>query len=180
MGENGYIEKALCNNRSMGAALGKGQKEAREEGRKSSEESWDTIVVAISSSRGFDKLKFDEIRDVVLSESIRKQEIGNSSDSAFNVDQRGRNCTRPKRKHNHKFGDDDDSINSAEDVGDALILSVDSLIESWILDSGTSVHSSPNKELFWNFKSGNFDKVYLADNKDLEIKGKGDEEPDLY
>ena len=30
-------------------------------------ESWDTVVVAISSSRGSEKLKFDEIRDVVLS-----------------------------------------------------------------------------------------------------------------
>ena len=35
-------------------------------------ESWDTVVAAISSSRGSEKLKFDEIRDVVLSESIRK------------------------------------------------------------------------------------------------------------
>ena len=33
-------------------------------------ESWDTVVAAISSSRGSDKLKFDEIQDVVLSESI--------------------------------------------------------------------------------------------------------------
>ena len=157
-------------------------------------------------------MKFDEIRDVVLSESIRKQEIGNSSGSALSVYQRGgskpkgsnkgrsksknrekssnrpnitcwncgekglfrTDCTRPKREHNHKSGDDDDSINSAEDIGDALILSVDSSIESWILDSGASFHSSPKKELFWNFKSGNFEKVYLADNKDLEIKGKED------
>ena len=50
---------------------------------------------------------------------------------------------------------------------------MDSLIESWIFDSGASFHSSPNKKLFRNFKSGNFD-VYLADNKNLEIKGKGD------
>ena len=35
-------------------------------------ESWDTVVVAISSSRGSEKLKFDEIRDVVLRKSIRK------------------------------------------------------------------------------------------------------------
>ena len=35
-------------------------------------ESWNTIVVTISSSREFDKRKFDEIRDGVLSESIRK------------------------------------------------------------------------------------------------------------
>ena len=32
----------------------------------------------------------------------------------------------------------------------------------------------PSKELFKNFKSGNFGKVYLADNKVLEIEGKGD------
>ena len=51
---------------------------------------------------------------------------------------------------------------------------MDGSIESWILDSGASFHSSPNKELFRNFKSGNFEKVYLADNKDLEIKGKGE------
>ena len=53
-------------------------------------ESWDTVVAAISSSRGSDKLKFDEIRDVVLSESIRKRETENSSSSALSVDQRGR------------------------------------------------------------------------------------------
>ena len=131
-------------------------------------ESWDTVVAAISSSQGSDKLKFDEIRDVVLSESIRKREIGNSSGSALSVDQQGRNkpkspnkgrsksknrekslnrpnvtcwncgekchfrtdCTRPKRKQNHKSGGDDDSINSAEDIGDALILNVDRSIES--------------------------------------------------
>ena len=37
-------------------------------------------------------------------------------------------CT--KRKQNHKLEDDDDSVNSVEDVGDALIFSVDSSIES--------------------------------------------------
>ena len=120
--------------------------------------SWDTIVAAISSSQGSNKLKFYEIRDVVLSESIRKRKIGNSSGSALSVDQRGRSkpkgpnkgrsksknrekspnrpkvtcwncgekchfrtgCTKPKRKQNHKSGDDDDSINSTEDIGDAL------------------------------------------------------------
>ena len=71
----------------------------------------------------------------------------------------------PKKKQNKKFGDDNDSVNSAEDIGDALILSVNSPIESWIFDSGASFHSSPSKELFQNFKSRNFGKVYLADNK---------------
>lgn len=151
-------------------------------------DSWDSVVVAISSSRGSEKVKFDEIRDIILSESIRKREIEDSSGSALSVDQRGRSkskgqsthdrsksrgksprkskgvvcwncgekghirteCKKPKKKQNHN---DNDSVNSAEDVGDALILSVDSPLESWILDSGASFHSSSSKELFRNFKS---------------------------
>ena len=57
-------------------------------------ESWDTVVAAISNSQGSDKQKFDEIRDVILSKSIRKREIVNSSISALSIDQRGR--SKPK------------------------------------------------------------------------------------
>ena len=42
------------------------------------------------------------------------------------------------------------------------------------MDSGACFHSSRSKELFQNFKSGNFGKVYLADNKALDIERKGD------
>ncbi|VFR01674.1 unnamed protein product [Cuscuta campestris] len=91
-------------------------------------ESWDNVITAISISRGSKKLRFDEIRDVVLSET--------------------------------------------ENIGDALILSVDNLVQSWILDSGASFHSSPSKELFQNFKSENFGKVFLVDNKALMIEEK--------
>ena len=52
-------------------------------------ESWGTVVAAISSSRGSEKLKFDEIHDVVLSESIRKREVGHSSGSALSIDRGG-------------------------------------------------------------------------------------------
>ena len=48
-------------------------------------ESWDTVVAAISSSRGSEKLKFDEIYDVVLSDSIRKREMGDSPGSALRL-----------------------------------------------------------------------------------------------
>ena len=127
-------------------------------------ESWDTVVAVISSSRGYDKLKFDKIRDVVLSESIRKWEIEDSSSNSLNVDWRGRSkskssnkpgrsksknrgkspnkpnvtrwscgekehlrtdCTKLKKKQNHKSEDDDDSIYTTEDTEDTLILSVD-------------------------------------------------------
>ena len=57
-------------------------------------ESWDTIVVAISSFRGSEKLKFDKICDIVLRESIRKREIGDSSSGSLSVDQRGRSKSK--------------------------------------------------------------------------------------
>ena len=62
-------------------------------------ESWDTLVVALSSSRGSEKLQLDENRDVVLSESIHKREVGDSSGSALRVNQRGRSKTKGKNHH---------------------------------------------------------------------------------
>ena len=44
--------------------------------------------------------------------------------------------------------DDNDSITSSEDIEDTLILNVNSLIESLILNSGAFFHSSSNKKLF--------------------------------
>jgi hypothetical protein len=37
------------------------------------------------------------------------------------------------------------AANATEYIQDALILSVDSPLESWILDSGASFHSSPHQ-----------------------------------
>ena len=53
------------------------------------------------------------------------------------------------------------------------MLSVNSPIESWILDSGASFHSTSCKESLQNYVAGNFGKVYLADDEPLNIEGKG-------
>ena len=57
-----------------------------------------------------------------------------------------------EEKKNHKFENDIDSIYSAEDMEDALIRSMNSPTEFWILDSVASFHLSSSKELFQNFK----------------------------
>ena len=62
-------------------------------------ESWDIVVAAISSSRGSEKLKFAEIHDVVLSKSMRKREVGDSSGCALCVDRRGRSKTKGQNQH---------------------------------------------------------------------------------
>ena len=63
----------------------------------------------------------------------REKSLNRSNVTCWNCGEKGHfqtNCTKPKKKQNQKFGDDNDSVNSAEDIGDALILSVNSPVES--------------------------------------------------
>ena len=39
-------------------------------------ESWNATVTAVSSSMGSNKLKFSDVRDLLLSEEIRRKELG--------------------------------------------------------------------------------------------------------
>ncbi|KAL5836024.1 hypothetical protein ACOSQ4_015521 [Xanthoceras sorbifolium] len=170
--------------------------------------SWNATVTAVSSSSGNNKLKFDDVRDLVLSEEIRRRESGEaSSSSALHTESRGRTSKRSScrsrsksRRGKSRSGKKDfscyncgkkghfkrdcrapkkdtgtqESANVTEEAGDAMILSVNSPIESWILDSGASFHATPCREIMENYVSGNFGKVHLADDETLKIVGKGD------
>ncbi|KAL5757477.1 hypothetical protein ACOSP7_020088 [Xanthoceras sorbifolium] len=171
-------------------------------------DSWNATVTAVSSSSGNNKLKFDDVRDLVLSEEIRRRESGEaSSSSALQTESRGRTSERSSyrsrsksRRGKSRSGKKDfscyncgkkghfkrdcrapkkdtgtqESANVTEEAGDAMILSVNSPIESWILDSGASFHATPCREIMENYVSGNFGKVHLADDETLKIVGKGD------
>jgi hypothetical protein len=184
-------------------------------------DSWAATVTAVSNSARDNKLKFDDIRDLILGEDIRRKDSGESSgasSSALNTESRGRNtqkshyqaqgrgrsksrgksqtrvrnditcwncdkkghftnqCKASKKKKNYKKRqDDDESANVAtEEFADALICSLDSPVDSWVIDSGASFHTIPSKELLYNYISGKFGKVYLADGKPLDIMGRGD------
>ncbi|KAL5823751.1 hypothetical protein ACOSQ4_021651 [Xanthoceras sorbifolium] len=171
-------------------------------------DSWNATVTAVSSSSGNNKLKFDDVRDLVLSEEIRRRESGEaSSSSALQTESRGRTSERSSYRSRSKsrrgksrsrkkdfscyncgkkghFKRDcrapkkdtgtQESANVTEEAGDAMILSVNSPIESWILDSGASFHATPCREIMENYASGNFGKVHLADDETLKIVGKGD------
>ncbi|KAL5831285.1 hypothetical protein ACOSQ4_016639 [Xanthoceras sorbifolium] len=171
-------------------------------------DSWNATVTAVSSSSGNNKLKFDDVRDLVLSEEIRRRESGEaSSSSALQTESRGRTSERSSyrsrsksRRGKSRSGKKDfscyncgkkghfkrdcrapkkdtgtqESANVTEEAGDAMILSVNSPIESWILDSGASFHATLCREIMENYVSGNFGKVHLADDETLKIVGKGD------
>ncbi|KAE8730100.1 hypothetical protein F3Y22_tig00003041pilonHSYRG00846 [Hibiscus syriacus] len=167
-----------------------------------------TTQLTFSSSSGNSKLKFDDVRDLVLSEEIRQRESGEAStSSALHTESRGRTSERnsnhgrsKSRRGKSRTGKKDftcyncgknghfkrdcralkkntgaqESANVTEETGDAIILSVNSLIESWILDSLASFHSTLCREIMENYVRGDFGKVHLADDENLKIVGKGD------
>ena len=69
--------------------------------------------------------------------------------------------------------EDEANIASTSGGGDALICSLESKEESWVLDSGASFHATSQKQFFENYVPGNLDKVYLGNEQSCEIVGKG-------
>jgi hypothetical protein len=141
---------------------------------------WEAMRMAMSNSAGKDKLKYDDIRGLILSKEIRRRDVGetSTSGSAMNLETRGRrqdinsyqgrsksrkersksksgrqlvcwncgkaghiktNCKEPKKK-----GENECANVLTEEVHDALLLLVDSPIDSWVLDSGASFHTTPH------------------------------------
>ncbi|RVW69025.1 Retrovirus-related Pol polyprotein from transposon TNT 1-94 [Vitis vinifera] len=138
--------------------------------------SWEAMRMAVSNSTGKEKFKYNDIRDLILAEEIRRRDAGETSGSgsALNLETRGRGhfkrqCKSPKKKN------EDDSANAVtEEIQDALLLAVDSPLDDWVLDSGASFHTTPHREIIQNYVAGGFGKVYLADGSALDIVGLGD------
>jgi hypothetical protein len=61
-----------------------------------------------------------------------------------------------------------------EEVQDALLLSVDSPLDSWVLDSGAFYHSTTIHEILESYVARDFRKVCLADGSMLDIVDTGD------
>ena len=56
---------------------------------------------------------------------------------------------------------------------DALLLSLESNDDSWILDYGASFHATPHRGYFIGYLHGDFGLVHLGDNDPCQIVGKG-------
>ena len=80
-----------------------------------------------------------------------------------------RQCKIPKKKNK------DDSANAiTEEVHDTLLLTIDSPLDDWVLDSGVSFHTTPHREIIENYVAGDFGKVYLVDGTTLDVVVMGD------
>jgi hypothetical protein len=56
---------------------------------------------------------------------------------------------------------------------DALILSLDNIIVSWVVDSGDSFHATPHRKHFQNYVQSDFGQVHLGDDAPCKIVGMG-------
>ena len=55
------------------------------------------------------------------------------------------------------------NVTSTGEGDDALICSLESTKESWLLDSGASLHATSNKNFFERYVYRNLGQVYLGD-----------------
>jgi hypothetical protein len=78
------------------------------------------------------------------------------------------------RELKKKTYNDAKNVMAIEEVHDALLLSVDNPLDSCVLDSRASFHTTQICEVLKNYVVGDFRKVYLADKTALDVVGLGD------
>ncbi|VFQ84128.1 unnamed protein product [Cuscuta campestris] len=120
-------------------------------------DSWSRTATAVTGSVGPDGFTFDQIRDLVLGEDVRRKSSGESSGELLHVG-RGRRNSR----------------GSTSDEGVTLTCCEESNVDSWVMDSGASFHATHSGEALQNLVVGDFGKVRLADDSALEVTGMGD------
>ncbi|KAL4554254.1 hypothetical protein LXL04_039612 [Taraxacum kok-saghyz] len=132
-------------------------------------DSWSGTVTAVTSSAGSKEFTFEGIRDLILGEDVRRRNSGESSSEQLNavreVGHFRNQCPNDKKEANVAVDHSDD---------DFLIYSMESNVDSWVMDSGASFHATHSREALWNLKEGDFGKVRLANDEVLDVTGMGD------
>ncbi|KAL6315855.1 hypothetical protein AAG906_012191 [Vitis piasezkii] len=112
--------------------------------------SWEAMRMAVSNSTRKEKLKYNDIRDLILAEEIRRRDVGETlgSGSALNLETRG------ERYRMHYF-------------------LRDSPLDDWVLDSGDLFHTTPHREIIRNYVAVILVGVF-GDGSALDVVGLGD------
>jgi len=56
---------------------------------------------------------------------------------------------------------------------DDLILSLDNINDSWVIESGASFHATSNEKYFQDYVQGDFGQVYLGVDEPCKLVGMG-------
>ncbi|VFQ69269.1 unnamed protein product [Cuscuta campestris] len=158
-------------------------------------DSWSGMVTAVTGSVGPDGFIFDQIRDLVLGEDVKRKSSGESSSELLHVgrgrrNSRGsgsRNRQRSQSKTRNSSGvtcwkckevghfrnqcPNDKKVNiaegSASDEEVTLTCCEESNVDSWVMDSGASFHATHSGEALQNLVIGDFGKL---DEQGHEVK----------
>ena len=80
--------------------------------------------MAVSNSSGNEKLNYNDIRDLILSEEIHRRELEETSSFALNTEARGRsagknsNRNRSQSKHRSKSRTREDGVDGTVEIRD--------------------------------------------------------------
>ncbi|RVW93766.1 Retrovirus-related Pol polyprotein from transposon TNT 1-94 [Vitis vinifera] len=138
--------------------------------------SWEAMRMAVSNSTGKEKLKYNDIRDLLLAEEIRRRDSGETSGSGstLNLETRGRGNDRNSNQGRSKSRNSNRNRSKSRSGQQ---------VQCW--NCGKTGHfkrqcKSPKKKneddsanvvTEENYVAGDFGKVYLADGSTLDVVG---------
>jgi hypothetical protein len=82
-----------------------------------------------------------------------------------------KDCRAPKKQRNGQHEKNQEANVIGDVLQDALIISVDNIFESWVVDSGASFHATPHRKHFLDYVQGDFGQVHLGDDAPCKIVG---------
>jgi hypothetical protein len=84
-----------------------------------------------------------------------------------------KDCKAPKKQRDGQQEKNKEANVTGDVLQDALILFVDNISESWVVDSGDSFHATPHRKHFLDYVQGDFGQVHLGDDAPCKIVGMG-------
>jgi hypothetical protein len=82
-------------------------------------------------------------------------------------------CRAPKKQRDGQQETNQEANVIGDVLHDALILFVDNIFESWVVDSRASFHATPHRKHFLDYVQGDFGQLHLGDDAPCKIVGMG-------
>jgi hypothetical protein len=82
-------------------------------------------------------------------------------------------CRAPKKQRDGQHEKNQEANVIGDVLQDDLILSIDNISESWVVDSRDSFHATPHMKHFLDYVQGDFRQVHLGDDAPCKIVGMG-------
>jgi hypothetical protein len=84
-----------------------------------------------------------------------------------------KDCRDPKKQRDGQREINHEANVTSDVLQDALILSVDNISVSWVVESGASFHATSHRKHFLDYVQGDFGQVHLGDDAPCKIVGMG-------